>query len=106
MEKIQITSWLTDKLLYECDIPEELRDAGRPKQLGYAVQKAVSEGVSLARANLYSANLYMANLDGANLYRANLFGAILEGANLEGANIACANLEGANLTNTTLGKGE
>ena len=47
MEKIRIASWVNSKTLYECDLPEELKDAGRPEQLGYAVQKAVSEGVSL-----------------------------------------------------------
>ena len=57
MDKIQITSWFDGKLLYECDMPEELKDAGRPKQLGYAVQKAVSEGISLQYANLLEANL-------------------------------------------------
>jgi uncharacterized protein YjbI with pentapeptide repeats len=126
MEKIQIKSWLTDKILYECDIPEELKDAELSEQLGYVVRKAVSEEANLSEENLawaylLEANLSWANIEGAyileeNLSEDNLAWAYLLQVDLYGENLVEASLEkadlygvkiyGAILTNTILGKGE
>ena len=86
MVKIEFLKW-TEKTPLEYDV-ETMKEA---------VEKAVADGATLSRANLYGANLYGATLYGANLSRATLSGANLSRANLDGANLSRATLDGANL---------
>ncbi len=66
-------------------------------QLCYTVQKAVTDGVSLADAMLCCASLAELNYAGADLSRAQLFGSDLHRANLHGANLTGAGLSETNL---------
>jgi uncharacterized protein YjbI with pentapeptide repeats len=89
---MKILKRYTNEVIYEADL----------LTIREVVQKAVSEGANLRRANLVGANLRGADLRGAYLEGANLRGADLEGANLEGANLRGADLEGANLRGANL----
>lgn len=66
------------------------------------IESAVSEGVSLARADLRGACLYRVNLHGANFEGANLEGADLGQTDLSEANLKFANLQGANFDGADL----
>jgi len=103
----QIKNRFNDSVIYECELDEETKKLDHSKQLGFAVIKAVSDGVSLRYANLKYANLEYVYLRGAylksaDLKGANLEGAILRGANLEGSNLRDAILRGANLEGSNL----
>ena len=89
MAKHQITHRHSGKVLFECDVPDDVPSGLSTR---HALEKANLSGADLSRANLYAANL-----SGANLSRANLSGADLSGANLSGANLSRANLSGADL---------
>ncbi len=67
-------------------------------------EKAVSDGASLASANLEGADLAGASLAEANLSYANLKGAELISANLSGASLGHADLSGAYLLGANLFK--
>jgi len=73
----QIKNRDNDKIIYKCELDKKTKKLDYGEQLGFAVIKAVGDGVSLEYANLEYANLEYANLRGV----------YLEGANLEGANL-------------------
>lgn len=76
--------------------------SGTFKSMREALEKAVSENVSLSYADLTRARLDNANLDGADLRHAGLEGASLAGANLSEADLSHANLRGVDFTTTCL----
>ncbi len=76
-----------DTTLYTADVAD---DDTLPMRT--AVERALSEGVSLTGAYLTNANLRGANLRGADLADADLAGANLWRANLTGADLRCAYL--------------
>ena len=88
--KHQIVSrWGSDKVLFECDVPDGIESG-----LRYALEKATSS----------DANLMGANLTGAYLTRANLMGANLTGANLTGADLTGADFTRARWQDITISK--
>jgi len=112
--KHQIKNRITSKVLFECDIPDDVETVNEVK---YALAKAVKEKATMSHAGLSGADLYYANLSGAdlsnailsnaylsraNLYYANLSGAYLSRANLPGADLTGADLTGADLSHADL----
>ena len=97
--KHQIKNRITSKVLFECDIPDDVETVNEVK---YALAKAVKEKATMSHAGLSGADLYYANLSGAYLSRANLSGADLTGADLAGADLSHADLNGAKLNGAKL----
>ena len=77
---MKILKRYTEEVIYEADLPT-IREV---------VEKAVSEGANLIRADLIGANLIRADLRGADLIGADLYGVNLYGANLRGADLYLA----------------
>ncbi len=90
--KIEIKSWITGSILFECDTDS----------FKIAVELAVKQRAYLQGADLRGANLQGANLQGANLQGAYLRGADLQGADLQEANLQRADLQGADLQGANL----
>ena len=99
---IQIKSWLTRAVLFECEASAEIARASARMQLGFAVKMAVKTGADLTGADLRGAVLTRAGLTGADLTRADLTDADLTGADLTGAVLTDAVLRGADLTRADL----
>jgi len=99
--KHQIKNRITSKVLFECDIPDDVETVNEVK---YALAKAVKEKATMSHAGLSGADLYYANLSGADLSRANLSGADLTGADLSGADLNGADLTGADLPGAKLSR--
>jgi uncharacterized protein YjbI with pentapeptide repeats len=100
--KFQIKHRLTESVLFECELPEDIAKQPLSAQLGYAVKEALKSCANLGDANLRDATLGGADLGGAYLGGANLGGAYLGGANLRGANLRGADLGGADLGDADL----
>ena len=97
--KHQIKNRITSKVLFECDIPDDVETVNEVK---YALAKAVKEKVTMSHADLTGAYLTGADLTGADLSRADLNGAKLTGAYLAHANLTGADLSHAILSNADL----
>ena len=97
--KHQIKNRITSKVLFECDIPDDVETVNEVK---YALAKAVKEKATMSHAGLSGADLYYANLSGADLSNAILSNAYLSRANLSGADLTGADLSGADLTGADL----
>ncbi len=91
---IRIQHRHTYEAIYECEA-DSIREA---------VERAVSDSVSLTGADLTGADLTGADLTGADLTGADLTGADLTGADLTKANVTGADLTGADLTGADLTK--
>lgn len=87
--KHQIKNRITSKVLFECDIPDDVETVNEVK---YALAKAVKEKATMSHAGLSGADLYYANLSGADLSNAILSNAYLSRANLSGADLTGADL--------------
>ena len=72
--KIQIKDRYIEGILYECEVPKDVKES---EKLKYTVEQAVKEGDEL----------WGADLEGANLRGTNLRGADLRGADLEDVKI-------------------
>jgi uncharacterized protein YjbI with pentapeptide repeats len=99
--KHQIKNRITSKVLFECDIPDDVETVNEVK---YALAKAVKEKATMSHAGLSGADLYYANLSGADLSNAILSNAYLSRANLSGADLTGADLSRANLSNADLSR--
>ncbi len=97
--KHQIKNRITSKVLFECDIPDDVETVNEVK---YALAKAVKEKVTMSHADLTGADLTGADLSGADLTGADLSGADLTGADLNGAKLTGAYLAHAYLTGADL----
>ena len=89
-----VSRWDSDRVLYECDVPDGIESG---LAMGHALEKAVE-----SRAYLTGANLTDANLSGAYLTRANLTDAYLSGAYLSDANLTDATWRGIKITRAPL----
>jgi len=97
--KHQIKNRITSKVLFECDIPDDVETVNEVK---YALAKAVKEKATMSHAGLSGADLYYANLSGADLSNAILSNAILSNAILSNADLTGADLSGADLNGADL----
>ena len=110
--KQAITSWLTGKVLFECEVDEDERfkvkvalELGAKQSVDFAYARLVGaslDGASLVGASLVGASLAYARLVGASLDGARLDGASLVGASLDGASLVGARLDGARLVGASL----
>ena len=111
MKQQIVSRWDSTKVLFECDVPDDLPSGLRMR---HALEKAVAvrprvalSGADFSRANLSGADFSRANLSGADfsdayLLRANFSGANLSGADFSRANLSRANLSGADLSGADL----
>ncbi len=105
--KFRITHRITDKTLYECDLPPEIAEQSYGRKLGHAITLARNgaadlSGAYLRGAYLRGADLRGAYLRGAYLSDAYLSDAYLSDADLRGADLSDADLSGADLSDAYL----
>ena len=96
MKQQIVSRWDSSKVLFECDVPDDLPSGLRMR---HALEKAVAD---LTGADLTDADLTGANLTGADFTRAVLTRADLTGANLTDADLTGADLTRADLTRAVL----
>ncbi len=106
-ETFKIKSRWSDRVVFECDLTEDVAALQYSEQLRFAIRDAVFAGAVFAGADLTGADLTGAVFAGADLTGADFTGAVLRdavfaGADLRGAVFAGAVLTGAVLTGADL----
>ena len=96
--KIQIKHKHRDIVLFEIEAPSQ----SEKSLMGYALEKAVAEGVNLAGAYLINCNLSNLSLKGAKLSSSILKGSDFSNSILTDSDMGESDLSGANFKNTDL----
>jgi uncharacterized protein YjbI with pentapeptide repeats len=100
--KFQIKAPWSADVKFECGLSAQVAGLSYGLQLGFAIKKAIAEGVNLSGSDLSDSDLSGSDLRGSNLRDSNLRGSNLSDSDLSGSDLSGSNLRGSNLSGSDL----